>query len=76
MGKGNNKEYYCCICKKKLDYKPIRLVKQIHDNKEDYGKYSNVFNYDFCDGCYKTFDKWIIKHKESKEWEIRKKYEE
>ena len=63
MGKGNNKEYYCCICKKKIEQKPIRLVKQIHNNKECYGKYSNVFNYDFCNGCYKTFDRWIVKHK-------------
>lgn len=64
MGKGNNKEYYCCICKKKLDYKPIRLVKQIHDNKEDYGRYFNECNYNFCNGCYKVFDNWINKYKE------------
>lgn len=63
MGKGNNKEYYCCICHKKLEQKPIRLVKQLHDNKETYGAYHNKQNYDFCKGCYAVFNKWITKHK-------------
>lgn len=59
---GNFKDFYCCICKQKLSYKPIRLVKQIHDNKECYGKYIKVHNYDFCRKCYNTFDKWVKKY--------------
>ena len=62
MGKGNNKEYYCCICHKKLDYKPIRLTKQIHDNNECYGRYNKVHNYDFCKEHYAVFNKWIKKY--------------
>ena len=62
--KQKRKVYQCCICKTKLDYKPIRLVKQVHDNKESYGRYNNVCSYDFCNSCYKTFNNWIIKHKE------------
>ena len=34
------KVFRCCICHKVLeDYKPIRLVKQVHDNKVPYGAY-------------------------------------
>lgn len=58
------KIYKCCICHKKLEEKPIRLVKQKHDNKETYGAYHNVANYDFCKICFKTFAFWINKHKE------------
>lgn len=56
------KIYECCICHKVLTYKPIRLVKQIHDNKERYGAYHNIFNYDFCYKCYEKFDNWLKKH--------------
>lgn len=58
------KIYKCCICHKVLDYKPIRLVKQLHDNKETYGAYHNITNYDFCKSCYQRFNNWIKKHKE------------
>lgn len=58
------KVYRCCICHKKLDYKPIRLVKQLHDGKETYGAYHNIMNYDFCPKCYKAFDNWLNKHKD------------
>lgn len=67
MGKGNNKEYYCCICKKKLNYKPLRLVHQVHDNREDYGRYWNRHTYDFCKAHYAVFQKWIDKHN-AQEW--------
>lgn len=61
------KIYKCCICHNELDYKPIRLVKQINDNKETYSAYHNKANYDFCKECYKRFNNWLIKHKEVKE---------
>lgn len=61
------KIHKCCICHATLDYKPIRLVKQIYDNKELYGAYHNTNNYDFCKKCYSKFNSWILKHKEFKE---------
>ncbi len=61
----SRKVYRCCICHAILeDYKPIRLVKQLHDNKETYGAYHNKANYDFCKRCYAIFNNWIRKHKE------------
>lgn len=56
------KIHNCCICHKTLDYKPIRLVKQKYGIGR-YKQYSNVCNYDFCIECYKTFNRWINKHK-------------
>ena len=56
------KIYKCCICHQTLKEKPIRLVKQLHDNKECYGRYMNVHNYDFCKKCYMKFNNWIKKH--------------
>lgn len=61
MGKGNNKIFTCCRCKKVLKYKPIRLVKQEYDGKETYGRYWNIHNYDFCPKCYAIFDNWVRK---------------
>lgn len=61
------KIYKCCICHRILDYKPIRLVKQLNDGKETYNAYHNQANYDFCIRCYKKFDNWINKHKEGAE---------
>ena len=59
------KIYKCCICHQELtEYKPIRLIKQLHDNRKPYGAYHNRTNYDFCKRCYRKFDAWIIKHKE------------
>lgn len=55
------KEYNCCICNKLLDYKPIRLVKQLYDNKETYGAYHNMHNYDFCIECYEKLEKVLNK---------------
>lgn len=61
----SKKIYKCCICHEVLEgYKPIRLVKQLHDNKETYGAYHNKSNYDFCKRCYGIFNNWIRKHKE------------
>jgi hypothetical protein len=57
----------CCICHKELDYKPIRLVKQLHDNQNTYGAYHNKHNYDFCKGCYRKFAIWVYKHREGSE---------
>ena len=55
--------YTCCICKEKITYKPIRLVKQLYgfDNRWP-SQYSFVCNYNFCNECYKTFHRWIMKH--------------
>ena len=61
MPQGNFKTFTCCICHKILDKKPIRLVKQLYDNKEVYGQYIKVHNYDFCPSCYKLFDDWVKK---------------
>lgn len=58
------KEYRCCICHKVLDeYKPIRLVKMVHDNAEVYGAYHYKDKYDLCKDCYKIFNRWIKKHR-------------
>ena len=62
MSRWNNKVFRCCRCHKILDKKPIRLVKQLYDNKEVYGKYINMHNYDFCPSCYKVFDNWVKKY--------------
>lgn len=58
------KVYKCCICHKKLENMPIRLVKQLGDNNETYRAFHNVRNYDFCKNCYRIFNNWILKHKE------------
>lgn len=58
------KIYKCCICHKVLDYKPIRLVKQLNDNRVSYNAYHFIKNYDFCNKCYQVFDKWVTKHNE------------
>ena len=57
------KIYKCCLCGQVLvDYKPIRLVKQLHDNKVPYGAYHNIKNYDFCKKCYAKLDNWLTKN--------------
>ena len=62
------KRYSCCICHKELiNYKPIRLVKQVHDEKVPYGTYHNIKNYDFCKECYNKFNNWIIKHEKGQQ---------
>lgn len=60
-----NKRYICCICKKTLREKPIRLLKQEYGAGK-YNQYSQVDKYDFCERCYETFNRWIEKHKEGK----------
>ena len=55
--------FRCCICHEVLNDKPIRLVKQVHDNKKPYGAYHYRTNYDFCKRCYAKFNRWIEKHK-------------
>lgn len=35
---------------------PIRLVKQLGDNRETYRAFHNIENYDFCKRCYNTFN--------------------
>lgn len=57
------KTYKCCICNKELKEKPIRLTKQKYGIGK-YKQYAPVENYDFCKECYRTFNNWIIKHKE------------
>ena len=62
------KRYSCCICHKELiNYKPIRLVKQVHDEKNLYGAYHNIKNYDFCKECYLKFNHWIKKHEKEQQ---------
>lgn len=60
----SKKIYKCCICHRKLEDMPIRLVKQLGDNRETYRAFHNIENYDFCKRCYNTFNNWILKHKE------------
>lgn len=61
------KIYNCCICHKVLNEKPHRLVHQEHElNIGGYGRYTNKFNYDFCNNCFKVYKNWIRKHKEEK----------
>lgn len=55
------KEFNCCICHKKIN-RNNRLVHQIYDNKETYGKFDSYKIYDFCDECFKIFKYWICKH--------------
>lgn len=57
------KVYKCCICHRVLDYKPIRLVKQLY-GIGNYNQYSYDSKYDFCNKCYKAFDNFINKYKE------------
>lgn len=57
------KVFKCCICGKVLkEYKPIRLVKQVHDEQVPYGAYHHVRNYDFCKKCYRVFEVWLRRH--------------
>lgn len=57
------REYICCICKQKIHYKPIRLVKQMYGLDKRYSsQYSFVCNYNFCNKCYKKFHDWVMKH--------------
>ena len=53
--------------KELTNYKPIRLVKQVHDEKSPYGKYHNMKNYDFCKECYLKFNHWIKKHEKEQQ---------
>lgn len=55
------KIFECCICHKEIP-KNIRLVHQIYDKKEPYGRYHNKNNYDFCEECFEIFKRWLKKH--------------
>lgn len=56
--------YKCQICKKTLDYKPVRLVKQLHGIHPRYpSQYYQDTYYNFCYDCYKKFDNWINRRK-------------
>lgn len=58
------KIYKCCICHKSMkENKPIRLVKQIY-GLEGRNQYYNVGLYDFCERCFRPFEKYIDKYKE------------
>ena len=54
------KIYKCYMCHKVLDHKPHRLVYQEFERS----RYYNIFNFDFCDKCFKTYRNWLEKHKE------------
>ena len=64
------KEYKCCICHVKLDYKPHRLVHQ-EFGIGNYRQYYNEKHYDFCDRCFKQFIKWTQKHEKEMNNEIK-----
>ena len=52
--------YKCCVCKKIIDYKPTRLVKQLYGIHPHYkSQYNQSCVYNFCDECYKKFDNWV-----------------
>ena len=55
------KEYKCCICKKVLDYKPIRLIRQEYYCKK-YNQYAPIERYDFCKECYDYIENYLVKH--------------
>lgn len=58
------KYYECCICHKKVNYKPTRLVKQRYGVNTNYpSQYSMICNYNFCDECFKKFQNWVNKHR-------------
>ena len=42
----------CEVCKKELDYKPIRIVVQTY-RTYPYKQYSQVSRKDFCKDCFK-----------------------
>ena len=60
------KQYYCCICKKELEEKPIRLVKQVYGVGR-YNQFAPVDKWDFCKTCYERFNNWIKKHRRENE---------
>lgn len=56
--------YKCQICKKTLDYKPVRLVKQLYGIHPRYSsQYYQDTYYNFCYDCYKKFDNWVNRRK-------------
>lgn len=59
------KVYYCCVCHKTFNNShPIRLVKQLHDEKETYGAYHNERNYDFCNDCFRALMLFLKKRRD------------
>ena len=62
MPKINN--YKCCICRRTIDYKPMRLVKQEYGVDKRYpSQYTFIRNYNFCVNCYQKFDNWVNRRK-------------
>lgn len=59
------KIYKCYLCHKVLDRKPHRLVYQEYETR-GYGRYYTIYNFDFCDKCFKKYRNWLEKHKEVK----------
>lgn len=58
------KIWRCCMCGRVLtEYKPIRLAKQLYGIDRRYAGYKNVEYYDFCESCYRPFEKWIEKYR-------------
>jgi hypothetical protein len=58
--------YECQICKKKLDYKPVRLVKQLYGINPRYpSQYAQYTYYNFCYECYEKFDNWVNRRKKN-----------
>lgn len=58
--------YTCQICKKELDYKPVRLVKQLYGINLKYpSQYAQCTYYNFCYDCYEKFDNWVYRRKKN-----------
>lgn len=64
---GEYKIHTCCICHRVLTKKPHRLVHQEWSTIK--GQYQNTHNFDYCDECFNTFKRWIVKHNRREEEE-------
>lgn len=60
--KRSRKQYVCFYCGKQLNrYYPIRIVVKEHEDKETYGNYISIANYDFCKPCFKKVERLLSK---------------
>lgn len=64
-----NKNYECCICHRPME-RSKRLVYQEFNKRKRYGFFRTKANYDICDGCFKLFRLWLVKHKNKNDLKI------
>ena len=58
--------YTCCICGKEIiEYRPVRLAKQLYGYGRD-KQYYQVRTYDFCKECWWALDDLLFKWKRYK----------